>query len=312
MSCTHPYSGFETGRLTESGKKELILEMQQIDFLSLSSAEKRGFSPLPSKLVFRNGVPGLTDPVPIPCGCCVGCRAQRAKEWTTRCILESRQHPYNYFLTLTYKNEALPYVDGKPSLSKVDLQKFLKRFRKVFGPVRFFACGEYGDHTLRPHYHMILFCDKPLPSVRLGRNLYKSPIINDTWPLGLHEFSNADSGCMAYVSGYCVKKLKSELTEMPVPPFLQMSRRPGIGALNFSPEEYRDLKVYLENGKTQFLPKFLRSKLPFYEEMKEELAKAAKDAQKMLMQMQGFETAYDYGESQRISISNKIKERTIL
>ena len=312
MSCFHPYSGFETGRKTDTGKKEMILELSQCDFLSLASAEKRGFKPLPEKLKFVNGVPGLVDPVPIPCGCCVGCRSDRARDWTTRCIIESRQHDFNYFVTLTYADKALPHVNGVPSLCKKDLQNFMKRFRKSFGDVRFFACGEYGDNTKRPHYHLILFCDRPFKLIRYGNNVYKSPLIQDTWRFGLHEVSVADSGCMAYVSGYCVKKLKSDLEGFPVPPFLQMSRRPGIGALNFDPEEYKEIRVYLDLGKTASLPRFLRGKLPFYEGIKEELAKAAKAAQAIKLEMSPFDSLYDLGESERIAKTYSVKERNRL
>lgn len=290
----------------------MIIETSTCDFLSLSAAEKRGFKPHPDKLIFKNGVPGLGDPIPIPCGCCVGCRMQRARDWTTRCIIESRQHKYNYFVTLTYSDKFLPFEDGRPSLKKKDLQDFMKRFRKIFGDVRFFACGEYGDITHRPHYHLILFCDRPLELVRFGNNLYKSLDISRSWRLGLHEVSIAESGCFAYVAGYCVKKLKSELENFPVNPFLQMSRKPGIGALNFDPEKYRDLKIYLDLGKSAYLPRFLRGKLPFYEELKDELARAAKAAQEVKVDISGFDSAYEFNESERIAAMNKIKGRFLL
>lgn len=52
-------------------------------------------------------------------------------------------------------------VGGRiPMLSKSDLQKFLKRLRKAYGKkVRYFACGEYGPKTFRPHYHLLFFFD---------------------------------------------------------------------------------------------------------------------------------------------------------
>ena len=312
MSCCHPYSAFATGRLTEKNKKELILEMSSTDFLSLSSAQKRGFDPLPSSIIYRGGVPGLGDPVPIPCGSCIGCRMARAKDWTTRLILESRQHKFNYFVTLTYADKSLPRLKtGQPYLEKTDLQKFLKRFRLRLGTskLRFFACGEYGDLTQRPHFHLILFLDDPLPLNRFGKNRFHCPFISKAWTFGLHEVSNSENGCLAYVAGYCLKKQKQELKGFEHPPFIVMSRKPGIGLFNFNEEDYRDLKVYLEKGKTAFLPTFLRSKLSFYEDMKEELINSSKAAEAVLMDVLGFENKSSFGESRRIQLTHQIKQR---
>ena len=45
------------------------------------------------------------------------------------------------------------------SLRKRDFQLFMKRLRKKYSDdrIRFYACGEYGSETFRPHYHAILF-----------------------------------------------------------------------------------------------------------------------------------------------------------
>ena len=54
-----------------------------------------------------------------------------------------------------------------PYLCKRDLQLFVKRLRRYyerlsnkfnipFGPIRFYACGEYGPVHFRPHYHLII------------------------------------------------------------------------------------------------------------------------------------------------------------
>ena len=76
------------------------------------------------------------------------------------------------FLTLTYDDahlEFAPYVDPetgevshRPVLVPEQLQKYLKRIRRAAerrgapAHIRFFACGEYGEDTERPHYHVIL------------------------------------------------------------------------------------------------------------------------------------------------------------
>ena len=62
------------------------------------------------------------------------------------------------FVTLTYNNDNLPYNENAilPTLRKKDLQMFFKRLRSRIDKIKYFACGEYGDVTQRPHYHMIL------------------------------------------------------------------------------------------------------------------------------------------------------------
>lgn len=47
-----------------------------------------------------------------------------------------------------------------PTVSKTDVQKFLKRLRKNYGKkVRYFICAEYGPKSFKPHYHVLFFFD---------------------------------------------------------------------------------------------------------------------------------------------------------
>lgn len=278
MSCLFPLKGFDTGLTTESGKKDLIITASPGDFLSYESLSKIGRKCDPKKLVSINGVPGLNDPIPIPCGSCVGCRLDRAKDWTARLLLESAQWPHRYFVTLTYDDEHLPLDDkSRPVLVKLHLSAFLKRLRNIF-KFRFFGCGEYGDLTGRPHYHLILFSQDPLFFTdRIGINRFHSDSISKCWCFGLHEVSNAEAGCFAYVAGYCAKKQKEDLSCYPVPPFILMSRRPGIGATNLNLEGFRDFKIHGKNGSYYRLPRYVRDKLPWFtEELKQELVYEAK------------------------------------
>ena len=91
--------------------------------------------------------------IQVPCGKCLECRIQHARAWADRCVVEAKQYDDNYFVTLTYDDAHLP---AKNSLVPDDLQKFMKRLRKHFpnNKIRFFACGEYGDTSWRPHYHL--------------------------------------------------------------------------------------------------------------------------------------------------------------
>lgn len=145
----------------------------------------------------------------LPCGQCRGCRSQRSREWGIRCSHEASIHGHNNcFLTLTYDDDHLP---ADYSVRKEALQLFMRRLRKRFGAgIRFFACGEYGDNTLRPHYHVLLlnfdFPDKVLLCERKGHRVYTSKALRELWPDGLHEIGSVTAASANYVARYCVKK----------------------------------------------------------------------------------------------------------
>lgn len=272
MSCNHPYKAFRTGCLTASGKDDYVLVLSEYDS-ALNAMYARKKKPLnliraPHK-VMDDGKVYLIDPIPIPCGVCSGCRMDRARMWKDRIVLEASRHKFNYFITLTYADEFLRTDDfGQVCLVKRDLQLFFKRFRKIFPSVRFFACGEYGDHTARPHYHAILFCDRPLPLDIFAVNRYHSPVLARCWTLGLHEVSEANAATMAYVAGYCNKKVKDpDWDAYGVKPFIVMSRRPGIGAAYLVDHDlFKDsLRIYGDFQGKKFgsssLPRFFRDKI---------------------------------------------------
>lgn len=177
----------------------------------------------------------------VPCGTCLGCRIDYSKMWALRCLHESKMHQDNCAVTLTIDDEHLKYGRYRPTLFKRDLQLFFKRLRKVFD-VRYFACGEYGDISNRPHYHAILFGvnfkDKIYYSGQGDNTLYTSDLLNGIWKQGNCMVGEMSSKSAAYVARYCLKKLvvdsrfyyKDEGIE---PEFLVMSRRPGIGRTYF-------------------------------------------------------------------------------
>lgn len=67
------------------------------------------------------------------------------------------------FVTLTYSDDNVPLTpSGRMGLWKRDLQLFFKRLRKAHGKhlhrrIKYYAAGEYGERSGRPHYHIILF-----------------------------------------------------------------------------------------------------------------------------------------------------------
>lgn len=152
----------------------------------------------------------------IPCGKCIGCFLEKARDKAVQLSLEKMNPEYKndecWFITLTYDDEYLPihsYVEGNTgeifngcSTELKDLQNWIKKLRDNHPDknIRYMAAREYGSQTLRPHYHIIIFglpLDREL-FVRIGNNangdaLWTTPqldnmISKDCWsvrrPLG--------------------------------------------------------------------------------------------------------------------------------
>lgn len=146
-------------------------------------------------------------------------------------MLESALHKSTWFVTLTYAVEP----EGRTLVPR-DLQLFLKRLRKVVLPetFRFFAVGEYGELTGRPHYHLIIYgLDRSdLACTFVGRKKTGDGLIFKTWGLGLCDVQRAGKEAFQYVAGYVIKKLTkagAEGLDGRHPEFTRMSRNPGIG-----------------------------------------------------------------------------------
>lgn len=101
-----------------------------------------------------------TELVPVPCGKCAPCKIRRVSQWVFRLTQEELQSTSSHFVTLTYDTEHVPITkNGYMTLDKSDLQKFFKRLRKLCpdSKIKYYAVGEYGTTTQRPHYHAIIF-----------------------------------------------------------------------------------------------------------------------------------------------------------
>lgn len=174
-----------------------------------------------------------------------------AEEWALRCYHESQMHEANSFITLTYSDKYLP---DDYSVDVRTWQLFMKRLRELVPTkLRFFACGEYGDETLRPHYHALIFGwdfhdDRKLFKVERGSNLYESPTLSKAWTFGSALLGGVTYKSAAYCARYVVKKvggpkaadhyirvhpLTSELVRVK-PEFATQSRRDGLGTTWFN------------------------------------------------------------------------------
>lgn len=155
-----------------------------------------------------------TNSISVPCGKCTGCRLERSRQWAVRCMHEASLHDQNCFVTLTYSDEHLP-VDY--SVHPRDLQLFLKRLRKQVykqyaKTIKFYACGEYGETTLRPHYHLLIFGHDPddkklYQTTKRGDRLYISKSLQQAWPFGLAIIGNLTYQSAAYTARYTMKKV---------------------------------------------------------------------------------------------------------
>lgn len=220
----------------------------------------------------------------LPCGTCSQCRLERARQWAMRIVAEVQFHPpgTSWFLTLTYRDEKLPpRVDGadRHTLRPKDLQDFWKRLRRHM-PVRYFACGEYGERTLRPHYHACVFglelSDlQPLSGSSVANQAYDpldpyhrppdglrfSPMLNRVWTHGMVALGTVTFESASYVANYAQKRLYGKLKpvhETYQAEFSRCSLRPAIGDPAFDKFVLTDFinGVYtLPNGTQCSIPK---------------------------------------------------------
>lgn len=219
----------------------------------------------PITFTVRDGYSDL--PMDVPCGQCIGCRMERARQWALRCEHEATLHEENCFVTLTYNNESLP-IDG--GLEVAHVQKFLKRLRKQYSDrrIRYFHCGEYGSKLKRPHYHILLFgidFNDGIKYANSGKgSLTTSAELQRLWPHGFVSVGQLTPESCAYVARYVTKKVYGEEADehyvdkatgsIRRGEYISMSRRPGIGAgwiEKYMDDTYKDDTIVSNGFKSQ-------------------------------------------------------------
>lgn len=142
----------------------------------------------------------------FPCGKCPKCLARRVSSWSFR-LMQEYNRPETvsaHFITLTYDTPNIRLTpNGFPTLRKSDLQLFFKRLRKAqygssAGNIKYYACGEYGGKTKRPHYHVILYNAK-------------LELIDPAWNLGNVHYGTLTEASVGYTLKYINKPSKVPL-----------------------------------------------------------------------------------------------------
>lgn len=174
-------------------------------------------------LKFRQPTDGRAyNPINVPCGTCILCREEQARQTAVRIYHEAQYYADNCFLTLTYADEHLP---PHGSLRYADLVKFWKRLRKlvarrskedrtILPKMRYYAVGEYGDRTLRPHYHACIFGHAFLHQRILVRTvptvLWTSAELMQCWGYGNVAIGDLNFATARYTAQYICKKLRQK------------------------------------------------------------------------------------------------------
>ena len=194
-----------------------------------------------------------------PCGRCIACRRRRQNEWAFRILEEARASASVFFVCLTYDDEHLLYGDGRPTLDKSQFSLFVRYLRRRFVfPLRFFACGEYGDSYDRPHYHVILFFPECVTLETVEDACLES------WSNGFVQVEPFVGAPHAkYAAKYCCKQIGVDYDGIQ-PPFALMSRGSGLGKSflnekNMKRVRYRDsLVVHDDAGTPYMMPRYYR------------------------------------------------------
>lgn len=140
----------------------------------------------------------------VPCGQCLRCQKSTAMGWIVRLSEELKLAKSAHFMTYTYDETKVPLTKlAFQTLDKSHLTNYYKQLRnlhvkryKTNVPIRYFACGEYGSETHRPHYHDIL----------MNADI---DLIEEAWKHGKIFRGDVTLNSIGYVTGYLLKTPKN-------------------------------------------------------------------------------------------------------
>lgn len=233
--------------------------------------------PTPESVPRPNGR-GTKDRISVPCGKCIVCLSNRRKHWSFRLEQECKNSLSAFFITLTYDNTLIPFNDGKATLKKSDLIRFLKVLRSFndrdrekyarlcgvsekalkHGNFKYYAVGEYGTENKRPHYHLIVF----------GLNTwydhdYVYNLVYDKWAKGFVHVGSVTPASITYVAKYLVNSF-NENYEGIQKPFSAMSKGLGLCYVEKTREWHEatgNRFIFDVGGVKKSLPRYFKEKI---------------------------------------------------
>lgn len=204
----------------------------------------------------------------VPCGKCNFCLERRRNDWSFRLLQEQKRSISAHFVTLTYADEYLPVtVRGDPTLEKRHLQLFFKRIRDLmvrkstiiekyekkgskWPKMTYYAVGEYGTKTLRPHYHMIVF---NIPNDVLVK-------LELLWDNGFVDVKPCNQATIHYTTKYMINK---EQETKGIKPFSLCSKGIGENYLQKNISYHKNGQKYyvVNDGVKMPIPKYYKDKI---------------------------------------------------
>lgn len=204
---------------------------------------------------------------PVPCGKCPECLKRRTSGWSFRLELEGQRAVSAHFITMTYDTSTVPITSkGYMDLRKKDLQLFFKRLRKAHPKdhtsLKYYAVGEYGGKSNRPHYHLILFNAQ-------------IELISPAWDLGTIHYGQVTGASIGYTLKYMCKpsRIPMHKNDDRQKEFSLMSK--GLGSNYFEDEKKKPKRIVqwhkndltdrmhltLLDGKKIAMPRYYKDKI---------------------------------------------------
>lgn len=201
----------------------------------------------------------------------MSCLVNKRTDWAFRLQEEHKVSKSAHFVTLTYDAK---HLRTNESLCKRDLQLYLKRLRKKDENtrIRYYAVGEYGSKSGRPHYHILLFNS-------IESHIRGAWVDSRHQSIGIVHVGTVGAASIAYVTKYIIQK--DSYPDGMEKPFATMSRAYGIGGhylsdlmVEWHRVDDRNYTVRPGNLKGR-LPRFYRDKIWYKPNDRERVSAAA-------------------------------------